>query len=304
MSSVSTTKGTLIEGLGIEAAMDRFDLLVLGAFHQDPKNVQHTRRHIINNWRDDNKYKSLGLSSSQGFEQISPDEEDRAVKNLVDYWFEPYFLPTMNIGQLRDYFLAFEDIYNLELTCDINMAGEKPLVIDAFHHYAGFSALFSLYKFFVTELGYKRILILNGKKNTDPRLELVGTLISRLTGCEYGNVLMEKNWWIELGKQVNETTVVFYMGDMPPLLFTDTHKKSKTSSEISLYTQSGDRFSFEGFSVSKFITRRIKAHHISITLPEEKTLHICEWEGRTKFDCPVYEWIYWPALFRLYTQFY
>ena len=300
MPSIVKAKDDTIEDIEKKAVMNRLDIQVLSAFQKENTNVVHTRKYILDNWRNDEKYKSLGLSSIQGFDGISLDQEHRAVNNLVDYWFEPHFLITMNAGQLRDYFQAVEDIFNIEFSCDIPIAGEKPLLIDGIHHYLGFSLLFSLCKLFVTEFGYKRILILHGRENTDPRLELVGTLISQLSGCEIGNVLMDKNWTTELGKQVNQSTVIVYMGDMSPLLFSDMYKKGKTSSEISLYTQSGDRFSFEGFSISKFLARRLKAHHLSVSYPEEKTLQICDWENKTKSECPVYDWIYWPALFKLY----
>lgn len=278
---------------------NRFDLTIMRAYAQTD-NVATTRSRIIKLWQSDETLSQLALSRQAGVSGLSAEDDQRAVTNLADYWFEPYALPTMSIGQARDYYLAIQDVLRFVIS-PADRPVKRPIVLETLHHCCAFSILFVSVQELIRKFALKRFILLHLRDELDPRLEICRNLLDNVLHVEAFPISIRENWLDVLQRSVTEDTLIVYMGDMPASMFPKLRTRKNTDSILRLYAEPGIEIMTERVSIAGALTRRLNADHYTLDFPEKDTAHLQSWTHGA-LSCPLPDWVFWPALERWYNR--
>lgn len=276
----------------------RLDLSVMRAYGQ-AENIRSVRNHIIKEWRTDDTLSPLALSRQEGLSDLTEADEQRAIATIADYWFEPYVVSSMNIGQARDYYLAAQNSLRLE-TQATDLQSDRPLVLETLHHSCIFSVLYLIVQHLVRDFGFKKVVLLHLREPLDPRLEVCRALVERILQAEAVSVLLNEKWMETLSHAVTDSTVVLYMGDMPPSIFPKLRRPEKASSRVRLYAEPDIELIASGISMASLLARRFKASHYTLDFPARDVARLQPRNEDATLSCPLPDWVFWPALPRWY----
>lgn len=282
--------------------LNRLDLFVMRAY-RDQGDVRQVREQVVQEWRQKPELARLALSRFDGLSRISAEQDDRAVRTIADYWFEALFLPTMNLGQARDYFLAVQESMQLEVDDSVPPPSDRPLILQTLHHSCIFSILYVIIQYLVAGYDFRKFVLLHLRDPLDPRLEICKKLVEEVLGVEGAFIQLEGDWLANLRREMTDRSVFIYMGDMPPSLFRDRHRPGKTSSTIKLYAEPDIDIAVEGISTASILARRFRAGHHLLDFPTANTVRLRPCTGSpVELECPLTDWVFWPALRRWYEE--
>ena len=280
---------------------DRLDLTIMRAYSTS-ESPRATRTRLLHRWREDELLSRLVLSRIEGLSAIAPEEDERGVRNLADYWFEPLVMPTMSLGQARDYFLSVKKSLRFELG-EISPPTDRPLILESVHHCCVFSVLYATIQLLVAGHGFRKAILLHLRDPLDPRAATGQILVERVLQVETVCLRLEGAWLATLGREMSDRTVLIYFGDMPPSLFPDRYQPGKTSSRVHFYARPDVAVDVEGISIARFLARRHRAGHHLLDYPEPGTVRLRPWRRGAELHCPLADWVFWPALRRWYGEY-
>ena len=280
----------------------RLDLKILREFRDNPADVRKTRNWFIENWADSPNLAGLSLSDKKAIARSTAEQDQAAVKSIVDYNFEPHFVSTMKPVQLRDYFLDVTKIFDIDIQNTFPNAGRTPLLIEGLHHRCSFSFVFTLIaKFLMPEFGYNSFITLYTQDEPDIRLVGSKNIIDNMLGGRASGIKLSGGWYRRLRTEMTDRTVIFYMGDMAPKLF--PKNKSKIN-RLVLTSDAAPDFEVDVLSDAARLAQKLGAEHYSWDIKKKDTLRLRRVEADDKADLtvPVYDWVFWPALDDLYSS--
>lgn len=272
----------------------RFDLTVLRAYGSS-QNVWATRDQILRTWRKDEALSKLALSTQEGFSALSDEDDQRAVANIADYFFEPMVMPTMNVGQARDYYLSIQNSMRIDMELD-GLYPDKPIIIEAVHHCCVYSVLFVIFQHLVRDLGFKRVVVLHQQEQLFPRLELWRSLAHHALGVEFIPVRVDEPWQEPLAEAVTNNSIILYMGDMPAKAFPKLRRPERALSRVQLFAEPNIDVEARAISMAHLIARRFKGRHFSLDFPERDVARFKPRAGNAPLSCPLPDWAFWPLL--------
>lgn len=272
----------------------RLDLHMIEAYRSS-SDIRRTRDYVLRKWRSDEALSRLALSSQTGLSGICASEDEAALRNVVDYFFEPYFVSTMNIGQAWDYFHAIQQVIGLEISPD-GPNGNGPVLLRTLHHHSIFSMIVVVIARIVRESGYRKAILLHQNLPLDPRLEAARDCVNRVLGLEVQYVHLKGRWLSTLRRETDARTIVICMDDMPPGLYETHHRPGRTPTRIELYAKPGIDLSLEGISAATILAKLIKASQYTLDFPDTDRALLQAYDPATGLRCPLPAWIFWPGL--------
>lgn len=279
-----------------EEIENRLDLFLLREF-EDQKKLRDSHYDARYNWRRIPKLSRLAPSSMLGLACISEADDDLAIINLADYFFEKYLLSTMSIGQVRDYYLSITTRFELTGSFD-EIDSQRPLVLETMHHHCIFSIMYSIMQKLIQEHGFKKFILLHIQKQLDVRFSLCVTLFATyFPDTELKAICISNdNWTVDLDKEMGPGSTILYMGDIPPQAF-GKNKKTRNYN-LHLPLEDGSIVEAERLSAASILARRYRAAHHSLDFPQMNVINFTA--AQKVIKCPFSSWVFWPMLHKHY----
>ncbi len=274
----------------------RMDLSILQAYRDAGSSIRTVRSNVIENWKSDEKLGPLSLSMIEGFSLIDADEDQRATRSLADYWFEYFMMPSMNLGQVRDYHLAIRQTYDLHVELSqAELTG--PLVIETCHHACVFSLCYALLsQELKSKYDFDRVVLVHLRDPIDPRLAGLQALSQMLAGIECICIQMTDGWLNELSQAMDGNSILVYFGDMPKKLFSAKQRGKRAAAQLRIYATNDAEIELESVSIASTLARRFKALHYTLDFPAINRARFREARKNQPITCLAADWIFWPAI--------
>ena len=271
----------------------RFDRLVEEAF-SDPSLGRRTRARLWDNIR-------LGVFDAHmpvnlpGFEQIDRATAERAMLNIVDFFFEPMVLSSMSHSQRLDYFLAIEASMSFEGQAGLTFG--KPAVIETVHHSAIFSIAVSLARVLVTTEGKASMILLHQSDRPEPRLAQVAQALRVHLGMTLHFIPLKGAWCRSLVELATPTSAVFYLADMPPMAWPEGRNASRQRDLDLAPDRTGSTPVLTTLSVAARLSALLGADHIVMDFPDSNKIALTQaGTDPEPMRCPLEDWVFWPAV--------
>ena len=277
--------------------LNRLDHILIHALEQDT-NPLLTRQIALSKRTEDLAFKKLALSQQPGLERVTDKEDETSFRHLVDYYFEPYFVESMNPSHLNAYLCSIED--RISLTFGELPGGEQPLFIESLHHYCSFSIHYLVILHLAEKRGYDHVILMHRQEQLDPRLTAMQRALSELQDIDSDLIHFGDQWFQEVEANLTDKSIIFYMGDMAPALFPQHHRPGVTGSTLSFsMNDHQQKLSLEGFSHGRQLAKSLNAQHFILDYPSETEAALNPFSvnsNKTELRCPLAAWIFWPAL--------
>lgn len=278
---------------------DRLDDIVRRRYWEAGEGLRNVWQKMRTSWRDDESLAKRRLSTMHGMSGVSVEDDEAAMRSILDYWFEPYVMSTMSLGQARDYYLGVENLLSVKFENSLRTRG-RPVVLETLHHSMTFSALYLVVQKLVREQDIKRVVLLHLREKIEPRLELCRVLVERNLGVEPVGVRLSDDWLRKLKGVLSGDTLLIYMGDMSPSVFPTRRRKEVGLATIRLNNGSIGGLEIECVSVAATLARRYGADHWALDFPGGGAMRIRAGGQADQLCCPLTEWVFWPSLDHLY----
>ncbi len=225
-----------------------------------------------------------------GFEGISQATANRAMFNVIDFFFEQLVLASMKDDKRLHYFISIEASIRLDTPAMLDFG--RPIVIETVHHVAVFSMIVLLAARLRAQGGKDRIILLHQAQRPEPRLEYAAQIIRNYLGFQTISVPMTGNWFRQLSASMSPTTVLLYLGDMPP----DAKKQDNTRRELILSDKGSAATGLvETLSAAARLADLLGADHFTLDYPDPCAASLKP-AASAPLQCPLKDWVFWPAL--------
>lgn len=279
---------------------NRLDLYLMRGY-AGPENIRSLRQRVIEGWEDDPVLRELAPSQVADLPGLSIEEERAAVRNLADFFFEPYVVSSMRVAQVDAYFADIAA--RIPLICDegITLRPNAPLILETLHHSCVFSICYlAITRLLVPEFGYDRVILLHQREEIDPRLiacQVSGNFVTQGTFLLHN---VRKDGILSLRKEITERSIVLYFGDMPGALFEGRYDPDTDLRQLRLVSASAGERSLQGVSIADKLARLFKADHLLLDAPADDHFWLRPRAGEGTLCCPLSNWVFWPALDTLF----
>ncbi|MDE1461795.1 hypothetical protein [Spartinivicinus poritis] len=219
----------------------------------------------------------------------------QAIRNLVEYFYEPIFLKGLNKQHQFSYLSSIEK--NVYIQIDQELIDKStPILLETFHHRWIFSLIPMLISMVAKQLGIKKAVLLRRHTEVEHRLECIRTYLGEIHQVEVVLIAFEDNWYRNLIEEITDDTIVVYFGDMSPALFPKKSKLADTDRYLMLTDATSDSYLVRAFSFADKLANRLKLSHALLNHYQSNhfVLHLSQQQNI--FSCPAIDWMFWPAL--------
>jgi len=281
-----------------EEINNRLDLTLMREYKENPSKIRLARDRYIKTWKDDSDINRLIPSKQSKLSKFGKIDDERAVRSIVDYWFEAEMFTTMSVGQARDYMLASQKTISFSVEGDIPQSGMQPILIETLHHRLCFSVIYSVVNNLLVDFNYRKFILLHMNSPLESRLGAINAILKNSPNAEPVSIQIKGEWIKELSNQITNDSVVIYMGDMSTAILEKSHQPRKANNYLHLFADKGCYV--DSLSIARILARRLSAKHLMLDYPEKDVTCLRAWSKNSPLRCPLVEWIFWPAFQQLY----
>jgi hypothetical protein len=277
---------------GFDLKPQRFDTHVTKAFEAAP--TRWTYDKLIAQLRN-GQCDHMLLKRLDGLEALSDATNEKAARNIIDFWFEPLVLKSMSVPQLAAYFQAVEK--TIRLTEASALDSEGPLWIDSVHHSCVFSVLLRIAALVGQHRGFRRLVLLHQGQRPEPRLGMLTTLLRQIPQVEPVCLPLNGRWFQALSQMTTPKTAIFYLSDMPAEAFErESGQRDRRLSQLQLYAENALSVRLNTLSGSPVFAARLRATHLVVEYPRPDRVSIRPFDAHKPTVCPLEDWIFWPLV--------
>ncbi|MEJ6706263.1 MAG: hypothetical protein QNK49_01035 [Porticoccus sp.] len=285
-----------------EEITSRLDLTIMRDYRANENLIRATRDRYNQTWKTDPKIYQLVPSKQEKISKLDGVNDERAVRNIVDYWFEAEIFASFSVGQAQAYMLAVQQGMDFSVECDIPMAGQGPVLLETLHHVYSFSVIFSLVNNLLKESNFRKLILLHMHEPLDNRLIAIQSVLTNTTDMEAVPIRIKEDWMKEVQQQVTPDSIIIYMGDMSSSALGLPEKKGKRSNLLQLFATQESVACFQTISGAPILARQLHAKHLILDYPKRDQACLRKWAINSPLRCAVEDWVFWPALNTWYTE--
>lgn len=278
---------------GFNLESDRFDTHVMGTYQQS-KMIRHSRDSLIAQVHG-GRWNHLLLNQLEGLGGISADICEKAAINVIDYYFEPRVLSSMQDTQLHEYFCGFSKTLRVDHISGVGSGA--PLWVETVHHVCVFSILYDLILHLARHHGYRRAVLLHQGQRPEPRLSMIAKLLLKKHNIQPQFIQLTGNWFSALAKTATPDTVILYLSDVPPETSAKHAAKERDLPRLRLTAPPDFAATVDTVPGGSILARRLKARHVVLEYPGPGRIRIRPFDQNNQMAClPLEDWVFWPLL--------
>tara|TARA_B110000090_G_scaffold85827_1_gene97596 strand:+ start:333 stop:1241 length:909 start_codon:yes stop_codon:yes gene_type:complete len=285
-----------------EEITNRLDLTIMRDYKDNKNFMRATRDRFNQTWKTDSNISHLIPSKQEKISKLQGVDDGKAVRNIVDYWFEAEVFASFAVAQAKDYMLAVQKVMDFHVECDVPVAGQGPILLETLHHVYSFSVTFSLINNLLKEFNYRKIILLHIHEPLDSRLIAIHGVLIKNAGVEFVAIRLKEGWIKELQQQVTSDSIIVYMGDMSPRAVGLPEKKGKRSNFLKLFADQESVMYVQTISSAPILSRLLQATHLVLDYPKREEACLRKWTKGTPLRCAIEDWVFWPALQTCYNE--
>lgn len=271
---------------------ERFDTHVTKAFETAPTRSTYDK---LVAQLSKGHFDHMLLKQLDGLENLTEIANEKAARNVIDFWFEPLVLKSMSVPQLAAYFQMVEK--TIRLTDAAALDEEGPLWFDSVHHSCAFSVLFRIAVLIAQRRNFRRPVLLHQGQRPEPRLGMLRTLLRQIPQVEPVFLPLSGSWFQKLSQITTPNTAIFYLTDMPAEAFQRKEDPpSRKLSRLRLYAEDGPSIQLDTLSGSAIFAARLRATHLVIEYPRPDRISIRPFDVAKPTVCPLEDWVFWPLI--------
>lgn len=284
---------SMLPRYGFNLESDRFDTQVMAAF-QKSKMARHTRDALIAQIHG-GRWNHLLPGRLDGLGAMSAQACAKAAVNVVDYYFEPLVLQSMQAKQLHEYFCGFAKTLRVDSVHGVTSGA--PIWVETVHHVCIFSILYDLILHLARHHGYRRAVLLHQGQRPEPRLAMIANLLQSMHRIQPNFVQLNGNWFAKLSKLVTPDAIVLYLSDVPPTGARPQSNKERDPSRLRLTIAGDHAVSIDTTAGGGMLARRLKAQHVVLEYPGLDNIRIRPFDPDDQVSCiSLQDWVFWPLL--------
>jgi hypothetical protein len=285
-----------------EEINNRLDLTIMRDYKDNKNHMRAIRDRFNQTWKTDSNISHLILSKQEKISKLQGVDDGKAVRNIVDYWFEETMFASFSVWQSKDYMLAVQKLMDFHVECDIPEAGQGPILLETLHHVYSFSVIFIIINNLLKEFNYRKFIILHMHEPLDNRLIAIHSVLTKNADVEAVAIRIKEDWFKEVQQQVTPDSIIVCMGDMSSLALGLPEKKGKRSNSLELFTDQEGVISVQTVSSAPVLARQLQATHLILDYPKREEACLRKWMKGTPLRCAIEDWVFWPALQTCYNE--
>lgn len=280
---------TMAPRFGFNLGDDRFDTQVMAAY-KNAKMLRHSRDSLIAQVHA-GRWNHMSPARLPGMAAMSVEDCARAAMTVIDYYFEPRVMESMQDTQAHDYFCGFAKTMKVDRIDGV--AGGAPIWVETVHHACIFSILYDLILHLARYHGVRRAILIHHGQRPEPRLAIIARLLRSLHKIEPYFVQLKDNWFQSLAKVTTPDTVILYLSDVP----TPPGTKDREPAHLLLSAEPGLSACVDTTPGAALLARRLKARHVLLDFPgfDRIRLRPAGQAGQLA-TLPLPDWVFWPLL--------
>lgn len=285
---------TMAPRFGFNLGDNRFDTQVMAAY-QNPRMLRHSRDNLLAQIHA-GRWNHLLPARLAGLEAMPAADCARAATAIVDYYFEPRVMESMQDRQAHDYFCAFAKTMTVERADGLGQGA--PIWVETVHHACIFSILYDLILHLARHHGVRRAILIHHGQRPEPRLALIARLLRSLHRIEPYFIQLRDNWFQSLARVVTPDTVILYLSDVPtPAGPAAAAKEQRPAAQLLLTARPGLSARVETTPGAAILAKRLKARHLLLDFPGPDRIRLRPAAQNAPLTTiPLQDWVFWPLL--------